>query len=53
MKGTFLIAEVMGSEGYKVQPLPRVQRHDIVQVCLTVLILCPSQMNLKNKNVIS
>uniref|UniRef100_A0A2N9FL07 Aminotransferase class I/classII domain-containing protein n=1 Tax=Fagus sylvatica TaxID=28930 RepID=A0A2N9FL07_FAGSY len=31
IKGTFLIAEVMGSEGYKVQPLPRVQRHDIVQ----------------------
>ncbi|KAB1217205.1 hypothetical protein CJ030_MR4G021116 [Morella rubra] len=31
IKGTFLIAEVMASKGYKVQPLPRVQRHDIVQ----------------------
>ncbi|XP_050247426.1 uncharacterized protein LOC126694920 isoform X2 [Quercus robur] len=32
IKGTFLVAEVMSSKGYKVQPLPRVQRHDIVQV---------------------
>ncbi|XP_059442578.1 uncharacterized protein LOC132174869 [Corylus avellana] len=31
IKGTFLIAEVMASKGYKVQPLPRVQRHDVVQ----------------------
>lgn len=31
IKGTFLIAEVMASEGYKVQPLPRVTRHDTVQ----------------------
>ncbi|XP_030929548.1 uncharacterized protein LOC115973165 isoform X1 [Quercus lobata] len=31
IKGTFLVAEVMSSKGYKVQPLPRVQRHDIVQ----------------------
>ncbi|XWS52012.1 hypothetical protein CRYUN_Cryun11dG0031100 [Craigia yunnanensis] len=29
--GTFLVAEVMASEGYKVQPLPRVPRHDTVQ----------------------
>lgn len=39
IKGTFLIAEVMASKGYKVQPLPRVQRHDIVQVCHIVLFL--------------
>ncbi|XP_042949243.1 uncharacterized protein YnbB-like isoform X2 [Carya illinoinensis] len=32
IKGTFLLAEVMASKGYKVQPLPRVQRHDVVQV---------------------
>ncbi|XP_058211037.1 uncharacterized protein LOC131323323 isoform X2 [Rhododendron vialii] len=31
MKGGFLIAEVMASRGYKVQPLPRVPRHDTVQ----------------------
>ncbi|XWS11091.1 hypothetical protein CRYUN_Cryun38cG0053900 [Craigia yunnanensis] len=31
IKGTFLVAEVMASEGYKVQPLPRVPRHDTVQ----------------------
>ncbi|XP_075668608.1 uncharacterized protein LOC142638464 [Castanea sativa] len=31
IKGTFLVAEVMSSKGYKVQPLPRAQRHDIVQ----------------------
>ncbi|XP_037496164.1 uncharacterized protein YnbB isoform X2 [Jatropha curcas] len=31
IKGTFLIAEVMASKGYKVQPLPRVTRHDVVQ----------------------
>ncbi|KAF7144521.1 hypothetical protein RHSIM_Rhsim04G0018400 [Rhododendron simsii] len=31
IKGGFLIAEVMASRGYKVQPLPRVPRHDIVQ----------------------
>ncbi|KAF2285955.1 hypothetical protein GH714_009162 [Hevea brasiliensis] len=29
--GTFLIAEVMASRGYKVQPLPRIARHDTVQ----------------------
>lgn len=43
IKGTFLLAEVMASKGYKVQPLPRVQRHDIVQVCLTTFVLCSSQ----------
>ncbi|XP_040987321.1 uncharacterized protein YnbB-like isoform X2 [Juglans microcarpa x Juglans regia] len=32
IKGTFLLAEVMASKGYKVLPLPRVQRHDVVQV---------------------
>ncbi|PQP94774.1 uncharacterized protein Pyn_40747 [Prunus yedoensis var. nudiflora] len=31
MKGTLLVAEVMASKGYKVQPLPRVPRHDTVQ----------------------
>lgn len=31
IKGAFLIAEVMASKGYKVQPLPRVTRHDTVQ----------------------
>ncbi|KAJ4845242.1 hypothetical protein Tsubulata_003856 [Turnera subulata] len=31
IKGSFLIAEVMASKGYKVQPLPRETRHDIVQ----------------------
>ncbi|XP_021894640.1 uncharacterized protein LOC110812226 isoform X2 [Carica papaya] len=31
IKGTLLIAEVMASRGYKVQPLPRVPRHDTVQ----------------------
>ncbi|GAB4846324.1 hypothetical protein Ancab_025330 [Ancistrocladus abbreviatus] len=31
IKGTLLIAEVMASIGYKVQPLPRVPRHDMVQ----------------------
>ncbi|KAE9456458.1 hypothetical protein C3L33_11669, partial [Rhododendron williamsianum] len=31
IKGGFLIAEVMASRGYKVQPLPRVPRHDTVQ----------------------
>lgn len=31
IKGSFLIAEVMESKGYKVQPLPRVPRHDTVQ----------------------
>ncbi|KAK1276267.1 hypothetical protein QJS04_geneDACA011824 [Acorus gramineus] len=31
IKGGLLIAEVMASKGYKVQPLPRVPRHDIVQ----------------------
>lgn len=41
IKGTFLVAEVMSLKGYKVQPLPRVQRHDIVQVCPTVLVLGP------------
>ncbi|RLM73152.1 uncharacterized protein YnbB-like isoform X1 [Panicum miliaceum] len=32
MKGGLLIAEVMSAKGYRVQPLPRVPRHDIVQV---------------------
>ncbi|KAK9025777.1 hypothetical protein V6N11_038634 [Hibiscus sabdariffa] len=31
IKGTFLVAEVMASKGYKVQPLPRVPRNDTVQ----------------------
>ncbi|KAK9938228.1 hypothetical protein M0R45_014980 [Rubus argutus] len=31
VKGTFLVAEVMASKGYKVQPFPRVPRHDTVQ----------------------
>ncbi|KAF6163224.1 hypothetical protein GIB67_025088 [Kingdonia uniflora] len=31
IKGGLLIAEVMASKGYKVQPLPRVPRHDVVQ----------------------
>ncbi|XP_060973142.1 uncharacterized protein LOC115724438 isoform X1 [Cannabis sativa] len=31
IKGTLLIAEVMASKGYKVEPLPRVTRHDTVQ----------------------
>ncbi|XP_077222437.1 uncharacterized protein LOC143856196 isoform X2 [Tasmannia lanceolata] len=31
VKGSFLIAEVMASKGYKVQPLPRIPRHDTVQ----------------------
>ncbi|RWR84455.1 ynbB [Cinnamomum micranthum f. kanehirae] len=31
IKGSFLIAEVMASKSYKVQPLPRVPRHDTVQ----------------------
>ncbi|KAL6314544.1 hypothetical protein AAG906_026883 [Vitis piasezkii] len=31
IKGAFLIAEVMASKGFKVQPPPRVPRHDTVQ----------------------
>ncbi|KAK9152602.1 hypothetical protein Sjap_000082 [Stephania japonica] len=31
IKGSFLIAEVMSSKGYKVQPLPRAPRNDTVQ----------------------
>ncbi|CAK9160204.1 unnamed protein product [Ilex paraguariensis] len=31
IKGSFLIAEIMAAKGYKVQPLPRVPRHDTVQ----------------------
>ncbi|KAK1405201.1 YnbB [Heracleum sosnowskyi] len=31
LKGSLLIAEVMAMKGYKVQPLPRVTRHDTVQ----------------------
>ncbi|KAL9260302.1 hypothetical protein AKJ16_DCAP17751 [Drosera capensis] len=31
IKGTLLIAEVMASKGFKVQPHPRVVRHDTVQ----------------------
>lgn len=31
IKGSFLIAEVMAGRGYKVQPICRVPRHDIVQ----------------------
>ncbi|KAJ8477739.1 hypothetical protein OPV22_021466 [Ensete ventricosum] len=31
IKGGLLIAEVMSMKGYKVQPLPRAPRHDIVQ----------------------
>lgn len=37
-KGGFLIAEVMASRGYKVQPLPRVPRHDTVQVRIFSII---------------
>lgn len=33
-KGSFLVAEVMAAKGYKVQPVCRVPRHDVVQVCL-------------------
>lgn len=33
IKGTYLVAEVMASRGYQVQPLPRATRHDVVQVC--------------------
>lgn len=31
IKGSLLIAEVMASKGYEVQPLPRITRHDTVQ----------------------
>lgn len=31
IKGGLLVAEVMAIEGYRVQPLPRVKRHDIIQ----------------------
>ncbi|KAL6844507.1 hypothetical protein ACP4OV_026180 [Aristida adscensionis] len=31
VKGGLLIAEVMSAKGYRVQPLPRASRHDIVQ----------------------
>ncbi|XP_048441485.1 uncharacterized protein YnbB isoform X1 [Pyrus x bretschneideri] len=31
IKGTLLVAEVMAARGYKVQPLPRIPRHDTVQ----------------------
>ncbi|KAL5147460.1 hypothetical protein HKD37_06G017145 [Glycine soja] len=31
IKGSFLIAEVLASKGYKVQPLPRIPRSDTVQ----------------------
>ncbi|KAE8802634.1 Arogenate dehydratase/prephenate dehydratase 2, chloroplastic [Hordeum vulgare] len=31
VKGGLLIAEVMSAKGYRVQPLPRAPRHDIVQ----------------------
>lgn len=31
IKGTYLVAEVMASKGYQVQPLPRATRHDVVQ----------------------
>lgn len=31
IKGTYLVAEVMASRGYQVQPLPRATRHDVVQ----------------------
>jgi hypothetical protein len=33
------VAEVMAAEGYKVQPPPRIQRHDIIQVFLSLLII--------------
>jgi hypothetical protein len=33
------VAEVMAAEGYKVQPPPRIQRHDIIQVFLSFLII--------------
>ncbi|XP_030458780.1 uncharacterized protein LOC115679314 isoform X1 [Syzygium oleosum] len=31
IKGTYLVAEVMASRGYQVQPLPCAPRHDVVQ----------------------
>lgn len=31
IKGSFLVAEVMAAKGYKVQPVCRVPRHDVVQ----------------------
>ncbi|TQD76690.1 hypothetical protein C1H46_037772 [Malus baccata] len=31
IKGTLVVAEVMAARGYKVQPLPRIPRHDTVQ----------------------
>ncbi|XP_057825204.1 uncharacterized protein LOC131037162 isoform X2 [Cryptomeria japonica] len=31
IKGSLLVADVMAAEGYKVQPLPRVPRHDVIQ----------------------
>ncbi|XP_068661294.1 uncharacterized protein, partial [Aristolochia californica] len=41
IKGGFLIAEVMASKGFNVQPLPRVPRHDTVQCgCLDRLPAC-------------
>ncbi len=39
MAGGLLVAEVMAAEGYKVQPPPRVQRHDIIQVFLSLLTI--------------
>jgi hypothetical protein len=33
------VAEVMAAEGYKVQPPPRVERHDIIQVFLSFTII--------------
>lgn len=31
IKGSLLVADVMAAQGYTVQPLPRVPRHDIIQ----------------------
>ncbi|KAE8769011.1 hypothetical protein D1007_59470 [Hordeum vulgare] len=39
VKGGLLIAEVMSAKGYRVQPLPRAPRHDIVQVGLSSTLI--------------
>ena len=47
-KGGLLIAEVMASKGFKVQPPPRVPRHDTVQVCISVV--CLHYLELQHSN---
>lgn len=39
----------MASKGFRVQPLPRVTRHDTVQVCFVLYILYPSHLELLKK----